>query len=159
MRLRTLVLPTVLLAVALPAQARAAGFSGIVVAKQPQRGTQLVAGAHGVGFTIRGGLARTAVGDRVVFRGVRLHDGTTRMARLQALSRVRSVALRGIVLRTLARGTLLASGHSVVTIHRPGRRLASAGDHGGLRPGDVAEFRLRFDDDDLVEAALSAALG
>ena len=58
MRFRMLVVPAVLLAVALPGQARAASFSGVVVTKQPQHGTLLLAGAHGVGVTIRGGLAR-----------------------------------------------------------------------------------------------------
>ena len=159
MRLRMLVLPAVLLAIVLPAQARAGGFSGIVVAKQPQRGTLLLAGAHGAGLTIRGGLARTTVGERVSVRGARLHDGTVRMSSVQVLARVRTARLRGTVLRKLARGMLLASGHSVVTIHQAGRRLASASDHGRLRSGDVAEFRVRFDDDDLIETAPPVQLG
>jgi hypothetical protein len=49
-------------------------------------------------------------------------------------------------------GTLLASAHSVVLIHRRARHLASTSDHGGLQSGDVAQFRIRFDDNnDLVE--------
>lgn len=159
MRLRMLVVPAVLLATALPAQAHAGGFAGIVVAKQPQRGSLLIAGAHGVGLTFRGGLARTAVGERVSVQGVRLHDGTIRVSRLQVLADVRRARLRGTVLREVARGTLLASGHSVVMIHKAARRLASVSDHGRLRPGDLAEFRVRFDDDDLVEAAPPAQLG
>lgn len=159
MRLRLLVVPTVLLAAALPAQARAAGFTGIVVAKQPQRGTLLLAGAHGVGVTVRGGLARTAVGERIAVRGARLHDGTVRFSRLRVLAHAHAATLRGTVLRQLAGGTLLASGRSVVLIHRLGRRPASADDHGGLRVGDVGEFRVRFEDDDLVEAAPPAQVG
>jgi hypothetical protein len=160
MRLRMLVLSAVVLAIALPAQAHAGGFSGIVVAKQPQRGTMLLAGAHGAGLTIRGGLALAAVGRRVSVQGVRLHDGTIRMSRLHVLARVHAATLRGTVLRTLANGTLLASGRSVVMIHHLGRRLASASDHGELEPGDVAEFRLRFDDDDeLVEEAPPVQVG
>lgn len=146
MRLRMLVVPAVLLAVALPAQARAGSFSGTVVAKQTQRGTLLLAGAHGVGLTVRGGLARAAVGERVRLLATRLHDGTVRLSRLQVLGRVRTASLRGTVLRKLAHGTVLASGRSVVTIH--------ADDHDGLRPGAVGEFRIRFDDDDdLIETA------
>jgi hypothetical protein len=145
MRLRMLVVPAVLLAVAQPAQARAGSFSGTVVAKQTQRGTLLLAGAHGVGLTVRGGVARAAVGERVRLQGTRLHDGTVRVSRLQVLARVRTANLRGTVLRKLARGTLLASGRSVVTIH--------ADDHDRLRPGAVGEFRIRFDDDDLIETA------
>lgn len=159
MRLRMLVVPAVLLAVALPAQARATGFAGIVVAKQPQRGTFLVAGAHGVGLTIRGGVARMVVGDRISGQGVRLHDGTIRTSRLHVQARVRTAMLRGTVLRKLARGTLLSSGRSVVLIHKSGRQLASAEHHGDLQPGDVAEFRIRFDDDDLVETAPPTQLG
>lgn len=159
MRLRMLVVPAVLLAIALPAQARVGGFTGTVVAKQPQRGTLLLADAHGIGVTIRGGLARSAVGERVHVQGMRLHDGTIRLTRLQVLARVRRASLRGTVLRKVACGTLVASGHSVVMIHQLGRRLASADDHGGLHPGDVAEFRIRFDDDDLIEAAPPAQVG
>ena len=161
MRFRMLVLPALLLAVVLPAQAQArtTSLSGVVVAKQPQRGTLLLAGAHGVGVTIRGGLARTAVGERIAVRGVRLHDATIRVSRVQVLARVHGARLRGTVLRTLAHGTLLASGRSVVMIHRPGVGAALADDHRGLRPGDVAEFRLRFDDDDLFEAAPPAQVG
>jgi hypothetical protein len=154
-----LVVATVLLAVALPAQARAGKFSGVVVAKQPQRGTLLLAGAHGIGLTVRGKVAHAAVGDRVAVRGVRLHDGTVRTTGLRVLSRVRRATLSGTVIRRLAGGTLLASGRSVVLIHASGRRLASASDHGGLQPGQVARFDVRFDDDDVVEAAPPVELG
>src|SRR5207302_5834785 len=166
MRLRMLVVSAVLLAVAAllaaagPAQARtnAAGFKGIVVAKQKQRGTLLVAGAHGRGLTIRGGLARVKVGERVSGRGVRLHDGTIRMSRLHVLGHVRRATVRGTVLRSLARGTLVASGRSVVLIHRRGRQLASASDHGGMHAGGVARFRVRFvNNGDLVQAGAATA--
>jgi hypothetical protein len=154
MRLRMLVVSAVLVAMAVPlaaaqtAQARTgtAGFKGIVVAKQKQRGTFLIARAHGAGLTIRGGLARVKVGERVGGQGLRLHDGTIRMRRLHVLGHARSATLRGTVLRSLARGTLLASGRSVVLIHRRGRQLASASDHGGMHPGDVAKFQVGFDD-------------
>ncbi|HZQ81409.1 MAG TPA: hypothetical protein VFB25_05500 [Gaiellaceae bacterium] len=160
MRLRMLMVPAALLVVALPAQANAGRFSGTVVAKQKQRGTLLLAGAHGVGVTVRGGLARTAVGERIRVQGIRLHDGTIRLSRLDVLGRVHTALVRGTVVRTVARGTLLASGRSVVMIRRSGRRLASAADHGGLRAGVVEEFRIRFgDDDDLVESGPPAQVG
>ena len=50
----------------------------------------LLAGAHGLGLTIRGGLARTRVGERVSVQGARLHDGTIRMSRLQVVAHVRT---------------------------------------------------------------------
>jgi hypothetical protein len=165
-RLRMLVVPAVLIAVglawALPAQARAGSMSGVVVAKQKARGTLLVAGAQGVGFTIRGRFARVHVGDRVAVRGVRLHDGTVHASKLRVVSHVRRTTLRGTVVRRTARGTLVASAHSVVLIHRRSRRLASASDHGdrdGLEAGDVARFRIRFDDDDLFEEGQPVQLG
>lgn len=152
MRLRTLVVPAVLLAVALPAQARAGSFSGTVVAKQSQRGTLLVAGARGVGVTMRGGVARAVVGDRVEVRGTRLRDGTVRVSRLLVLGHARTARVRGTVLRDRASGTVLASGRSVVVVRRSQRKLASAGDH-GLRTGQVVEFRVRFDHEDAIETA------
>jgi hypothetical protein len=163
MRLRILVVSALFvsvgLAVALPAQARAGSFSGVVVAKQKQRGTMLIAGAHGVGLTVRGKLASAHVGDRVDVSGVRLNDGSVHASGLRVLAHVRAAALRGTVVRRLARGTLLASGHSVVLIHRSGRRLASASDDGGLQPGDVARFEIRFHDDDLFENGQAVQLG
>jgi hypothetical protein len=162
-RLRMLVVPAVLLAVglavALPAQARAGSFSGVVVAKQRDRGTMLVAGAHGAGVTVRGRLARAHVGDRIAVTGVRLHDGTLHAARLRVLSHARHATLRGTVVRRMARGTLLASGHSVVLIHRRSRHLSSTSDHGGLQSGDVARFRIRFDDDEAFEDGQPVQVG
>jgi hypothetical protein len=162
-RLRMLVVPTVLLAVglavALPAQARAGSFSGVVVAKQRDRGTMLVAGAHGAGVTVRGRLARAHVGDRIAVTWVRLHDGTLHASRLRVLSHARHATLRGTVVRRMARGTLLASGHSVVLIHRRSRHLSSTSDHGGLQSGDVARFRIRFDDDEAFEDGQPVQVG
>jgi len=147
-----LAVTAVVLAAALPAQARTGQFSGVVVAKQAKRGTLLLARAHGIGLTVRGKFSRAHVGDRIVVQGVRLHDGTVHASRLRVLSRVRGATLRGTVIRRLAHGTLLASAHSVVLIHRRARHLASTSDHGGLQSGDVAQFRIRFDDNnDLVE--------
>jgi hypothetical protein len=151
-RLRMLVVPAVLvgvgLAVALPAQARAGGYSGVVVAKQHARGTMLIARAHGVGLTVRGRFARVHAGDRVILQGTRLRDGTVRASHVHVLSHVPRTMLRGTVVRRVARGTLVASGHTVVLIHRRSRRLASTSDHGGLKSGDVAQFGIRFNDDD-----------
>jgi hypothetical protein len=153
------VLLAVGLAVALPAQARAGSFSGVVVAKQRARGTMLVAGAHGAGVTVRGRLARAHVGDRIAVTGVRLHDGTLHASRLRVLSHARHATLRGTVVRRVARGTLLASGHSVVLIHRRSRHLSSTSDHGGLQSGDVARFRIRFDDDEAFEDGQPVQVG
>ena len=162
-RLRMFVVPAVLIAVglawALPAQARAGGFSGVVVAKERARGTMLIARPHGIGLTVRGHLARAHVGDRVAVQGVRLHDGTVRATRVHVVSHVRRTILRGTVVRQVARGTLLASGHSVVLIHRRSRRLASASDHGGMKSGEVVQLGIGFDDDEPFEEGQPVQLG
>lgn len=153
MRRSMVVGAVVALSVALPAQARSAGFSGVVVAKQSHRGTMLIVGSRGVGLTVRGGLKGVTVGEKVAVRGARLHDGTIRESSLRVIAHVRRATVRGAVLRKLARGTLVASGRSVVLIHQARRQTASANDHGGLHSGDVAEFEVAFDDDGLFEAA------
>jgi hypothetical protein len=151
MRVKILAPLAVLLALAAPAQARAAGFHGTVIAKQPQRGTLVLAGPGGVGLTVHA-RARAALGSRVSLRGSRLRDGTIRASRLTVLSRTRHALIRGVVVRQLARSTIVATGRSVITIHhRAARRRASSSDHGGLRPGTIADFRVRIDDDDLFE--------
>src|SRR4029077_16920157 len=161
------------LAVALPAQARTGSFSGVVVAKQRARGTMLVAGAQGAGLTVRGRLGRAHVGDRVTVSGVRLRDGTLRASRLRVLSHARHTTLRGTVVRRMGRGTppagghrvvrlpgpALASGHSVVLIHRRSRHVSSMSDHGGLEAGDVARFGIRFDDDEAFEDGQPVQIG
>jgi hypothetical protein len=151
MRVKVLAPFALLLALAVTAQARAAGFHGTVIAKQPQRGTLVLAGRGGIGLTVHA-RTRAALGSRVSLRGSRLRDGTIRAARLTVLSRTRHALIRGVVVRHLARSTIVATGRSVITIHHhTARRPASSSDHGGLRPGTIADFRVRIDDDDLFE--------
>jgi len=151
MRVKILALFALLLALVVPAQARAAGFHGTVIAKQPQRGTLVLAGRAGIGLTVHT-RTRASLGSRISLRGSRLRDGTIRASRLTVLSRTRHALIRGVVVRQLARSTIVATGRSVITIHhRAARRPASSSDHGGLRPGTIADFRVRIDDDDLFE--------
>jgi hypothetical protein len=150
MRVKFLAVLALLLAIALPAQAKAAAFRGTVIAKQPQRGTLVVAGRAGVGLTVHA--SRASVGARISVRGTRLRDGTIRATKLSVLSHTRRAVIRGVVVRQLSRSTLVATGRSVITIrHRAARRLASASDHGRLRAGTITEFRVRIEDDDLFE--------
>ena len=151
MRVKILALFALLLALVVPAQARAAGFHGTVIAKQPQRGTLVLAGRAAIGLTVHT-RTRASLGSRISLRGSRLRDGTIRASRLTVLSRTRHALIRGVVVRQLARSTIVATGRSVITIHhRAARRPASSSDHGGLRPGTIADFRVRIDDDDLFE--------
>ena len=151
MRVKILAPLALLLALAVPAQARAAEFHGTVIAKQPQRGTLVLAGRDGIGLTVHA-RTRAVLGSRVSLRGSRLRDGTIRASRLAVLSRTRHALIRGVVVRQLARSTIVATGRSAITIHhRAARRPASSSDHGGLRPGTIADFRVHIDDDDLFE--------
>jgi hypothetical protein len=153
MKVKLLVGLAAIVAIAVPAQAKAGGFAGTVIAKQPQRGTLVLAVRGGIGSTVHAS-ARTHLGDRISFRGLRLRDGTIRASRLSVVSHTRRAMIRGVVVRQLRRSTLVATGRSVITIrHRGARHLASRSDHGGLRAGNIAEFRIRIDDDDLFEEA------
>ena len=151
MRVKIFAPLALLLALAVPTQARAAEFHGTVIAKQPQRGTLVLAGRDGIGLTVHA-RTRAVLGSRVSLRGSRLRDGTIRASRLTVLSRTRHALIRGVIVRQLARSTIVATGRSAITIHhRAARRPASSSDHGGLRPGTIADFRVHIDDDDLFE--------
>ena len=150
MRVKVLVGLAVLLAVALPAQAKAGGFVGVVVAKQAQQGTLVLAGARGAGLTIHASAARLRVGDRVRAQGLSGTGAALTAAKLTRLGHVHHATIRGTVVRKLATATLLATGHSVIRIRAAGRRLASDNEPGGLGPGDVVQMGVTFDDDDNV---------
>jgi hypothetical protein len=81
------------------------------------------------------------------------------MTRLVALGRTHRATIRGTVVRRLAHLTLVATGRSVVSIRNLATRRIAQVEHDGLQAGDVAQFRVRFDDDDLVEAAPPLQLG
>jgi hypothetical protein len=150
MKVKLLVSLAVLGAVAVPAQAKAGGFAGTVIAKQPERGTLLLATRAGRGITVHAS-TRVHLGDRLSLQGLRLHDGTIRVTRLTVLSHTRRATVRGVVVRQLARSTVVATGRTVITIlHRAARSTASMSDH-RLHTGTVAEFRVRIDDDELFE--------
>ena len=53
----------------------------------------------------------------------------------------------------------MATGRNALLIRSLTRRFASASDHGALRSGEIAEFRIRFDDDVVIEATPPIALG
>ena len=150
MKVKLLVGLGVFLAFALPAQARAANVTGVVVAKHAG-GTFVLAAAHGQAFTVHSTSTRARVGDRVRLSG----------SRLAVLGRVHRATIRGTVVRKLSNATLVAAGHSVIRIlARGSRRLASANDHGGLQPGDIAQFQVGFDDnDEIVQVAAPLVVG
>jgi hypothetical protein len=150
MKVKLLVGVGVLLAFALPAQARAAGTTGVVVAKQAG-GTFVLAAAHGRALTVHSTSTRARVGDRVSLVG----------SRLSVLGHVHRATIRGTVVRRLSNATLLAAGHSMIRIFARGsRQLASGSDDHGGQPGDVEQFQVGFDKDgDLVQTATPLQVG
>src|SRR5262245_8175068 len=134
-------------AFAIPAQANAGSFMGVVLAKDSQRHALVLAGPGGTGLTVRTS-AQARLGDRLDVRGSRLRDGTIRAARLRVRSHTRHAVIRGAVVRQLARSTLVSTGGSVIAIRH--------GTNRGPRDGAVAEFRVRIDDDELIEQAVHA---
>src|SRR5690242_16296612 len=117
MRASMLAAVAVVVAVAIPAQAHAGRFAGVVVATQ--HGTLVVAGARGSGTTVRAAHARTRAGDRVEIRGARLHDGTIRATAVAVRAHTHKAHLRAVALRHRGRTTFLAVGRSVVAVHGP----------------------------------------
>jgi hypothetical protein len=129
-------------------------IKGTVVAKHARKGTVVLVGAKGLGVTVRVAPRRVRLGDRVSVVGTRLRDGTIRASRLHVLSHVRTARIRAVVVKRLAHGLRLASGHGVLTIHAARRALAAHG--GDVRAGTVGEFRVRIEDDELVEDGFTA---
>ena len=157
--MRTTVLVTIVaaLAVAVPAQARSGTVRGTVLAVHARQGTLVLARANGVGLTVHAATAKLRVGDRLLVQTTGLRDGTFRAAHLRVLSHEHRGIVRGVVMRRLARSTLVATGHSIIRIRSGATRTtASARDHGDLRIGEIGEFRIRFDDDDLIAEHVQA---
>jgi hypothetical protein len=159
MRVKLLVGLAALVAVALPAQAKAGSFVGVVVAKQSQHGTLVLAGARGTGMTV---LSRAGVrlGDRVRVVGTSSR-GDLKASKVTKLGHVTSTKIRGTVVRKLARALLLSTGHSVIRIRTAAaRRLSSANDHGGgMQPGDKVEVDVDIDEDDIVQNGAPVSMG
>jgi hypothetical protein len=121
-------------------------IKGTVVAKRA-RGTQLA---------LATGSKSSAVTVNVARRPVRLGDRVSVVGkRLRVLSHVQRARIRGMVVKRLAHGLRVASGHSVLTIHGAGRALASR--HDGRENGDIGEFEIRFEHGDLVEDGFTPA--
>lgn len=146
-------------AVAIPAQARAGGIGGIVVAKQHARGMLVVVRPNGVGLAVSGVLEAAKVGDRVALEGATPRNGLMRASGLRVSAHVRRALIRGVVVRRLPQSLLVATGRSVVRIRLGARAVSSVSDHRGPAAGTIGEFRVRFDDDDLVEEAPMVPVG
>src|SRR5437867_3109918 len=82
--------------------------------------------------------------------GKRLRDGTILGSHLRVLSHVQRTRIRAVVVKRLAHGLRVASGHSLLTIHTSRRALASHHD-GAMETGDIGEFVIEIGHDGLVE--------
>ena len=143
----TFVLVGALVVLATSSSADAASRTGVVIAKNPSRGTLLLAGGGGVAATVKASLLRVDLGDRVALSGVVSRRGTLRASSLRVNGHARRATFRGVVLRELADRTVLAAAGSVVSVRHNGRsRLLSASGNrrARLHPGDVAQVEIEF---------------
>lgn len=120
--------------------ASAAGFKGVIVAKDSSRSAVAVASANGAIHTFRSAKAPgLRVGQRVSASGSRLGDGTYRAATLRVTGQAKTTRIRGaVVLYQRAQQRLLVAGGSstfAVRTRTSARALASRGDH-TPKPGD-----------------------
>jgi hypothetical protein len=154
MKLTALLAVTAFLLLVGSATAATTAIKGTVVAKHARSGTIVLAGRNGLGVTIRVAPRRVRLGDRVSVVGTQLRDGTVRASRLNVLSHVKTARIRGMVVKMVARGLRVASGHSVFTIRTSHRKLSSEG-HG--MQGKIGEFEVGIENGELVEEGFKAA--
>jgi hypothetical protein len=138
------------------ASAAPTALKGTVVAKHARSGTVVLAGPNHLGVTVRVSPRRVRLGDRVSVVGTRLRDGTIRVSRLHVLAHVKRAQIRGVVVKRVARGLRVASGHSVLTIRTSHRALSSVGDD-GMHEGQIGEFQVEIEHGELVEEGFTAA--
>lgn len=118
-------LAALLVAAAYPAVSGAAGFRGVVVARDG--GTALVASPSGV---VRAFPTTAGVGSRVVLRG----------ARLATVGRATRAHIRGVLVRRSGSLRFLSAAHHVLVIRgRAGRVLSSAAQAPAPAPGAVVD--------------------
>ena len=141
------------------ATAAPTALKGVVVAKHAGKGTVVLAtGRKGLGVTVRVATGKVRLGDRVSLAGTKLHDGTFRGSHLRVLAHVKRTRIHAVVVKRLAHGLRVASGHSLLTIHTNSRALASHHE-GGMQAGEIGEFEVEIDHDGLVEHGVTADSG
>jgi uncharacterized membrane protein YgcG len=145
-RTRKAAVVAAVVAFSVPATAHAARVSGVVIAKDKARGTFVLAGHSGAATTVRAPRAHPRLGDMLLVAGPRLTGGMVRARSLRIVGHTRHATLHAVVVRQLARQTLVSAGGSVISIWRHGSsaRSLSMVDHHrpGLTTGSVASFGL-----------------
>ncbi|TMM23278.1 MAG: hypothetical protein E6F94_11845 [Actinobacteria bacterium] len=137
-------------AVAFPAAAGAASFSGIVVAKQVRRHALVVASPTGAVHVVRTHHLATRLGARVTVRAHRLRDGTFSATKVSVRGRARRARIHGVVVRRLRGRVLIAAGHSVLSI-RSHQLFSLQDDNPGAQPGDEVDETVTIDNGNLDE--------
>lgn len=131
-------LPFVLAALvvaAYPAAAGAAGFKGVVVARDG--GTALVASPSGV---VRAFHATPRVGSRVALRG----------SRLLVVGRAHRAVIRGVLVRRTGSLRFISAAKHVLVLRHTGRVLSSAA-QSAPQPGAVVQTQVQVNGDELEE--------
>lgn len=138
---RILILLAALAAVtAAAAPARAAGFTGVVVAKDDARRAVVTASANGTVRTTRSPKARSLrIGQRLQVTGARLADGTYRAASIRVSGRTAKVKVRAVVVhnqRAQRRLVVSAGGSTFALSHRSAARVTASRSGGSPAAGD-----------------------
>jgi hypothetical protein len=157
MKKAALLLAFAVCAVAYPAASNAAGFRGIVVAKQRGRHALVVASRTGAVRTYRTIRMRIRVGARVTVSGRLLRDGTYRATRLAVRGRARRAHVRGVVVRRAGGRLVLSAGHSVFAIRTI--RTASTFDDDNEQAGDVVDETVEIENDGDLDEDQSEDVG
>lgn len=131
--------------VVFPATAGAAGFRGVVIAKDPARKAVVTASADGTVRTVRlhQGFKRLRVGLRVSVRGAQLPDGTFGAAAVRRLGKARHAHVRATVVRRLGARLALSAGGSVFALRLSGGKAGASVRGGGFAPGDRLDLKTR----------------
>ena len=142
-------------ALAVPAVAGAADWSGVVIAKDVGRQAVVTASTGGKVRTLRAParFAQLRVGQRIDVRAVARADGTFTPRSIRVAGRAGRAQLRAVLVRyqPKLRRYLVSSGGSVLAIRAVMlRRLASAS--GEARPGDTIETVVEIAEDGALES-------
>ena len=131
--------------VVFPATAGAAGFRGVVIAKDTARKAVVTASADGTVRTVRlhQGFKRLRVGLRVSVQGTQLPDGTFGAAAVRRLGKARHAHVRATVVRRLGSRIALSAGGSVFALRLRGGKVGASVRGGGLQPGDRLDLKTR----------------
>jgi len=126
------------IAFALPATSMAAGFRGVVIAKDSARKSLVTASPNGVVRTVRARAAfkRIRVGRVVAVQAAALPDGTYAASKVRMLRKSRHAHFRATVVSQNANRLVLSAGHSVFSLRVRGAKTLASEGSGDFKPGD-----------------------